>query len=219
MKFSYPKYKRNLSSIESAGYALLILCGTSVVNIIMPYIMKLPVVSWLMSFLEWDAQLIPSLSTTQYAVRYGEAIDKYALGIIVAIIIILIFLFCYWIANGGSKGGFIMGITLYGVDTLIYVYVFVLSFSEIQFSFSVVFYLILDVIARIAAFCFMIDGVSSQRQNKKMLVDLEDIVVQAYAQKHSVEAAKALSSLQRTMMVQDVLEEYRKIEWKRSQMF
>lgn len=219
MKFSYSKYKSNLSSMETAGYALLILCATSAVNIIMPYIMKIPGVSWVISFLEWDARLIPSLSTTQYAVEYGAIIDKYVVGIIVAIVIISLFLLCYWQVYKNRKVGFIMGIILYGVDTLIDVYVFVLSFSEIQFSFSVVFYLILDVIARIVAFGFMFDGVFAQRQNEKMLVFLKASVVLAYAQKNSVEAAKALSSADIDKMTNEVLEEYRKIERKQSQMF
>lgn len=219
MKFSYSKYKSNLSSMETAGYALLILCATSAVNIIMPYIMKIPGVSWVISFLEWDARLIPSLSTTQYAVEYGAIIDKYVVGIIVAIVIISLFLLCYWQVYKNRKVGFIMGIILYGVDTLIDVYVFVLSFSEIQFSFSVVFYLILDVIARIVAFGFMFDGVFAQRQNEKMLVFLKASVVLAYAQKNSVEAAKALSGADIDKMTNEVLEEYRKIERKQSQMF
>lgn len=181
-----------LKQYDRSRNTLLFLALFSAANLVIHFLLKVPLISGLLELLEWNSYLAPAASSPRYLLLY--LIDRGQLwwGIAAAVGLLLPYVLLWLLADNKTdtnhkRRWFVLGMVWYGLDTAAHILLLVLSLVK-DFTVSLLLWELFGLCLRWAVYHSLWKGIQMPKQLIRIDNQLILGMAQIYAATHGKEA-------------------------------
>lgn len=181
-----------LKQYDRSRNALLFIFLFSAANLVIHFLLKVPLLGDLLELLDWNSYLAPAASAPRHALLYLMDGGRLWWGVAAAAVLLLPYVVLWLLAKNKTdtehkKRWFVLGMIWYGVDTAAHAVLLVLSLVK-AFSVSLLLWELIGLSLRWVVFSSLWKGT----QVKKRLIRIDNQLImgmaQIYAATHGKEA-------------------------------
>ncbi|MBQ8914676.1 MAG: hypothetical protein IJ046_00695 [Clostridia bacterium] len=199
------KYIVQACETTNARTMLGVLIGLSISNLILPYLVKIPILGFILEefvfeAFEWGANMVPSVFLSSQLMTWQTNSGRWWLGVILALLALVPLVFSWKMTEKKlNTGGYWLAVIYYSVDSIACILSYVYSISEVfsadyssKTRFFIILFCVLEVLSRAVVFGAMAEGIALPKKIKKEWNKMVDFVFARYALLNGEENAKKL---------------------------